>query len=117
MQNNKILVVEDSKTISNILKTKLTEFGYEVDKAYTLKEAKNLITTEKYMLILLDLHLPDGEGYELIDDILDITNTKVIVLTSDNEEQLREELFRYGILDYIIKDKNFAAIVSARLYP
>ncbi len=107
MQNNKILVVEDSKTISNVLKTKLTEFGYEVDKAYTLKEAKNLITTEKYMLILLDLHLPDGEGYELIDDILDITNTKVIVLTSDNEEQLREELFRYGILDYIIKDKNF----------
>ncbi len=107
MQNNKILVVEDSKMISNVLKTKLKQFGYEVDRSYNLKEAKELIIQKEYMLILLDLHLPDGEGYELIEDIHDITNTKVIVLTSDNEEQLREELFRYGILDYIIKDKNF----------
>ena len=107
MQNNKILVVEDSKTISNVLKTELEEFGYEVDRSYSLKEAKNLILKNIYMLILLDLHLPDGEGYELINDIQDVTNTKVIVLTSSNEEQLREELFRYGILDYIIKDKNF----------
>ncbi len=107
MQNNKILVVEDSKTISNVLKTKLEEFGYEVEQSHTLKEAKDNIEKKEYMLILLDLHLPDGEGYELIDDIKDITNTKVIVLTSNNEEQLREELFRYGILDYIIKDKNF----------
>ena len=107
MQNNKILVVEDSKTISNVLKSKLIEFGYEVDASYSLKEAKKLIIQKEYMLILLDLHLPDGEGYELIDDIHDVTNTKVIVLTSTNEEQLREELFRYGILDYIIKDKNF----------
>ena len=107
MDNNRILIVEDSKMISNILKTKLEEFGYKTDRSFTLKEAKNLIQENEYMLILLDLHLPDGEGYELIDDIHDITNTKVIVLTSINEEQLREELFRYGILDYIIKDKNF----------
>ena len=104
---NRILVVEDSKMINNLLKTKLEEFGYKVEQSYTLKDAKELISKNEYMLILLDLHLPDGEGYELIDSINDITNTKVIVLTSTNEEQLREELFRYGIVDYIIKDKNF----------
>jgi len=107
MQNNKILIVEDSKMISKIIKSKLEEFGYAPDSCYTLKNAKEFIEKNKYMLILLDLHLPDGEGYELIDDIHNITNTKVIVLTSTNEEQLREELFRYGIVDYIIKDKNF----------
>ena len=104
---DKILIVEDSKMISNVLKTKLEEFGYKTDRSYTINDARKLIQENEYMLILLDLHLPDGEGYELIDDIHDITNTKVIVLTSINEEQLREELFRYGILDYIVKDKNF----------
>jgi len=107
MQNSKILVVEDSKMVNQILTSKLEEFGYEVDSCYTIKSAKESLEKNNYTLVLLDLYLPDGVGYELINDIHDITDTKVIVLTSTEEEQLREELFKYGIVDYIIKDKNF----------
>ncbi|SFV51825.1 PUTATIVE TWO-COMPONENT SENSOR [hydrothermal vent metagenome] len=107
MKNNKILIVEDSKTISRVLQTKLEEFGYDLDLAYTLKEARVFLETNEYMAVLLDIHLPDGEGYELVDNINSTATTKIIVLTVSNEAQLREELFKYGIVDYIIKDKNF----------
>ncbi len=101
-----VLVVEDSKTINKIIKNKLSSMGLNVDTAYTLSEAEKLIGEKGYELIILDLHLPDGEGSELIMDLQALTKAKVIVLTSTKDETLREELFRHGILDYIVKDTN-----------
>jgi DNA-binding response OmpR family regulator len=101
-----ILVVEDSKTINNIIKKELRSLGYGIAQAFTFKQARKHLNTKKFQLIILDLHLPDGEGSELIAHIQSLTKTKVIVLTSSQDEDLREELFQYGILDYIIKDAN-----------
>ena len=102
----KILVIEDSKTINNIISKELSVLGFEVSQAFKLAEAKDFLAKEIYNLIILDLHLPDGEGSELIANIQSLTKTKVVVLTSSQDSDLREELFQYGILDYIIKDKN-----------
>ncbi|UCN00247.1 response regulator [Sulfurimonas sp. SWIR-19] len=107
-----ILVIEDSRTINNIIKKELTLLGFEVSQAHTLAEAKEFLTTLKFQLIILDLHLPDGEGSELIAHIQSLTKTKVIILTSSQDADLREELFQYGILDYIIKDTNFLYSIS-----
>jgi len=101
-----ILVIEDSHTMNNIISKELRNLDFEVSQALTLAEAKEFLTQKKYQLIILDLHLPDGEGSELIANIQSLTKTKVVVLTSSQDEDLREELFSYGILDYIIKDKN-----------
>ncbi|WP_051654727.1 response regulator [Persephonella sp. IF05-L8] len=101
-----ILVVEDSKTMNNIISKKLNDLGFAVHNAFSLKEADRYLSHNKYDLIILDLHLPDGEGSDLIMDIRSITDTKIIVLTSLKDEYLRDELFKYGILDYIVKDKN-----------
>ena len=101
-----ILVIEDSKIINNIIKKELTKLGFKISQAFTLKEAKENLEKKKFQLIILDLHLPDGEGSELIANIQSLTKTKVVVLTSSQDAELREELFQYGILDYIIKDKN-----------
>ena len=102
-----ILIIEDSKTINNILKKELTLLGFNITQAFTLKEAKEALSKIKFQLIILDLHLPDGEGSELIANIQSLTKTKVVVLTSSQDAELREELFQYGILDYIVKDTNF----------
>jgi len=107
-----ILVIEDSKTISNIIKKELLHFNFEVSQAYTLQDAKDFLAKKNYQLIILDLHLPDGEGSELIANIQSLTKTKVVVLTSSQDDDLREELFSYGILDYIIKDKNLLYSIS-----
>jgi len=101
-----ILVIEDSKIINNIVAKELRRFKFEVDQAHTLQAAREFLADDKYQLIVLDLHLPDGEGSELIANIQSLTKTKVVVLTSSQDEDLREELFQYGILDYIIKDRN-----------
>ena len=101
-----ILVIEDSKIINNIIKKELTKLGFNISQAFTLQEAKENIQEKKFQLIILDLHLPDGEGSELIANIQSLTKTKVVVLTSSQDTELREELFQYGILDYLVKDKN-----------
>jgi DNA-binding response OmpR family regulator len=103
-----ILVIEDSKTMNNIIKSELDKMEYNITQAWTFADAKLALSKKTYDLIILDLHLPDGEGFELIANIQSLTKTKVIVLTSNNDSELREELFEYGILDYIIKDQNLA---------
>jgi len=101
-----ILVVEDSKTFNKIISMKLKDFSENIDSAYTLQTALESLEQKKYDLIILDLHLPDGEGLDLIYEIKSLTETKIIVLTAMQDENLREELFRCGVLDYIVKDSN-----------
>jgi len=103
---NNILIIEDSKPINKIIAKKISKKGYNVSQAFTLKEAQNFLKEREFDLIILDLHLPDGEGIELLANIQSLTKTKVVVLTSSQDEELRDELFQCGILDYIIKDKN-----------
>jgi len=101
-----ILIVEDSKIINKALTKKLQSLGYEVESVFTFKEAKEKLQQKKYDLIVLDLHLPDGEGRDLIESVHSLTDTKIVVMTTSTDEELREELFELGIIDYIIKDKN-----------
>jgi DNA-binding response OmpR family regulator len=107
-----ILVIEDSNTLNNIIKKELTKLDFDVSQAFTLAKAKQFLNTHSYELIILDLHLPDGEGSELIANIQSLCDTKVVVLTSSQDNDLREELFQYGILDYIIKDANLLYSIS-----
>ena len=102
----KILIIEDSKMLNNLLKKELSSLGFDVTQSYTLKESWKYLENNSYDLIILDLHLPDGEGIELLDELHSMSDAKVVVLSSIDDKYLREELFRYGILDYIIKDKN-----------
>ena len=101
-----VLIVEDSKFISNIVKKELLAEGHKVDQAFTLAMADEFLQQKRYDLIILDLHLPDGEGIDLLVDMKFATDSKIIVLTSDADAMVRNELFNYGILDYIIKDEN-----------
>ncbi len=102
----KIAVIEDSKTINKMIKLELQKHNHEISSAYTLKEAQELFKKNHFELIILDLHLPDAEGSELIAQIQTSCKAKIIVLTAYQRDDLREELFAYGVLDYIIKDAN-----------
>ncbi|MDD2698772.1 MAG: hybrid sensor histidine kinase/response regulator [Arcobacteraceae bacterium] len=108
----KILIVEDSKVVNNIVANELKLLGYSCTQVYNFISAVEILNKNKYDLIILDLHLPDGEGYELIHNIQSLSDTKVVILTGNTEKQLREELFHHGILDYIIKDKNLSYAIQ-----
>ncbi len=107
-----ILIVEDSKVVNNLVTNELINLGYSCHQAFNFKAAEEFLADKKYDLIILDLHLPDGEGYELIEKVQNLTNTKVVILTGNTEKQLREELFHHGILDYIIKDKSLSYAIT-----
>jgi CheY-like chemotaxis protein len=108
----KILIVEDSTFVNNVIRDELHQLKYTCEQAFDFQSAELLLGQNQYDLIILDLHLPDGDGYELIDKIHNLTDTKVVVLTGNSEKQLREELFHYGILDYIIKDQHLSFAIK-----
>jgi DNA-binding response OmpR family regulator len=104
----RLLIVEDSKMSNNLIKNKLSKYFKKIDQAFSLSEAEKFLNENQYDLIILDLHLPDGEGIELVEAVHSFVDTRIVVLTSETDISLREELFKYGIIDYIIKDSNFA---------
>lgn len=101
-----ILIVEDSKSLNNVLYNHFKNLSYECTGVETLQEAYNILENTKIDYIMLDINLPDGLGYELIKKY-EHSQTKIFVLTSEKDEQLRELSFQKGVIDYLIKDKNF----------
>ncbi len=110
----KILIVEDSEFMSKIIATKLSAYEeYELQQAFTFGEAIEKLENDSFDFIILDLNLPDAYGDELLDEVKGITKAKVIVLTSEIDIQIRESLFKKGILDYLIKDKEFSSSITS----
>ncbi|HRF56956.1 MAG TPA: response regulator [Campylobacterales bacterium] len=111
-----MLIVEDSKTINNFLKNSFESFGYSCYQAFTLKEALSLASGIEFDFITLDLHLPDGEGDELLESLSKKTSSKIIVLTAITDKDRRDLLFRNGVFDYFDKEalskKTVSDIVS-----
>lgn len=98
----RILVVEDEKPISNFIKLSLKQAGYHSDCAYDGPEALEKLEKGQYDLILLDVMLPQIDGFELMDFITPL-NIPVIFLTAKNSVQDRVKGLRMGAEDYIVK--------------
>jgi len=100
----KILVVDDEESIRWVLKTLLDKKGYEVRTAENGKSALKSVSSEKFSVILLDLNLPDINGFEVLEKI-NKRNTKssIIVITAQNSGKNAIEAMRLGAYDYISK--------------
>ena len=106
-ENFNILIVEDSRVINNTLTSRLREHNFNCFQSYDLAKAREILQENEITLVILDLHLPDGEGEDLIDEIKEANkDTKIVIFTSENDLLRRDELFRLGILDYLLKGKN-----------
>ena len=99
---NRILVVEDEKSIAEMIKLCLTKNGYHCETANNGIVASELIEKYRYDLILLDIMLPDMDGFELIEYIKQF-NIPVIFVTAKNAVTDRVKGLRLGAEDYIIK--------------
>ena len=100
---DKILIIEDSKLFNNHLKKSLKSFTKEIIQAYSFKEGEEILENEDFDYIFLDLILPDGEGDELVEALPKKIRNKTIILTSDEDVERREYLFKLGILEYFSK--------------
>lgn len=98
----KILIVEDEKAISNLIKLSLKKTGYSCHQAYDGMEAIDMIDKTPYDLILLDIMLPEIDGFEVMEYIKPL-EIPTIFLTAKNEVNDRVKGLRMGAEDYIIK--------------
>ena len=98
----KILVVEDEKPINDLIEMNLTEAGYECTCAYDGMTAANILEKERFDLVLLDIMLPEVDGYELLEYIKPM-EIPVIFLTAKGSVEDRVKGLRLGADDYLVK--------------
>lgn len=98
----RILIVEDEKPISNLIRISLKNAGYFCDTAGDGAEAADKIDSGRYDLILLDVMLPEIDGFELMEYIRPL-EIPVIFLTAKNAVKDRVKGLKMGAEDYIVK--------------
>lgn len=98
-----ILLIEDNLTIAKGLAYTFSQNNYQIIAKTNIKEAKNYLENNLPNLIILDVMLPDGNGFTFFQDYLQNKNIPVIFLTArDDEDEIASSLMN-GAEDYLIK--------------
>ena len=109
----KILVVEDELKTGDYLKQGLTESGFSVDLVRTGLDGHHLARTGTYDLIILDVMLPDIDGWKIISAIREAKdNTPVLFLTARDSIEDRVKGLELGADDYLVKPFAFAELLA-----
>lgn len=103
---NKVLVVDDEKLIVKGIKFNLEQDGMEVDVAYDGKEALDLARKKEYDIILLDVMLPEMDGFEVCQQIRAESDVPIIMLTAKDDDMDKILGLEYGADDYVTKPFN-----------
>ncbi|EPZ57385.1 response regulator [[Clostridium] sordellii ATCC 9714] len=81
-----VLMIEDDSTIAFGVKYALEQEGFNIDICKDLESGRQNINNKEYNIILLDVMLPDGNGYEFCKEIRQTLDTPIIFLTACDEE-------------------------------
>jgi len=111
-QNYLILVVDDEQRMVRFIRLNLEHDGFRVISAFTGSEAVDLVRNELPNLVLLDIMLPDIDGFEVLRRIRQISSIPVIMLTAKGEEDDRVRGLEGGADDYVTKPFSPRELVS-----
>jgi len=99
-----ILVVEDDKANALLIEKLLKKEKYSVDIASNAKEALEFIDKALYNLIILDWNLPDGSGYEILQETRDLLiDSQILMLSANSDIEYRVKALDAGADDYLCK--------------
>lgn len=98
-----ILLIEDNQTITKGLTYTFSNTNYNLVSASSIEEAKQILTNKIPKLILLDVTLPDGNGFDLYEEKIKILNIPTIFLTAKDTEDDIVKGLELGAVDYITK--------------
>jgi len=108
MAQKRILIVDDEKLVRWTLTQKCTEFGYFSIEASSGEEALRMLQAEQVDAILLDVHLPDLTGIEVLEKLKNAGETRsVIMMTADPQLDDVKAALRLGAYDFVSKPINF----------
>ena len=111
--NMKILIVEDDRSIRNVLKMGLESEGYIVDEAEDGESGSYLARINPYGLIILDIVMPKKSGTEVCRELREYNiDTPILMLTSKSDVLTKIQLLNIGADDYITKPFSFEELIA-----
>ncbi|NLA69429.1 MAG: response regulator transcription factor [Clostridiales bacterium] len=108
----KILIVEDEKNISRLIKMNLDAGGYQAIEASTCTNAITIFQTHNPDLVILDLGLPDMDGSRFIKEARHTSSVPIIVLSARTEESEKVHALDLGANDYVTKPFSSAELLA-----
>lgn len=111
----KILIVDDSNTNVVLLEAILNSRGYDIQTAYNVNEAQEMLSRERPALILLDLLMPRVSGYQFLDRLKKDTQYRdipVIVVSAVADAPNIRKTFELGAVDYIEKPVDIKLLLA-----
>lgn len=108
----RILVVEDEPKAGDYLRSGLTESGYVVDLACNGVDGLHMATEMQYDLVVLDVMLPEMNGWQVLQRLRETSDTPVLFLTARGELEDRLKGLDLGADDYLVKPFSFAELVA-----
>lgn len=115
---NPILIVDDEERIRHLVRMYLEHEGYQVDEAEDGREAMDKVESQEYSLLILDLMMPEVDGWKVCKEIREKSDIPIIMLTARGEEFDRVLGLELGADDYLVKPfstKELVARVKALL--
>ena len=112
IERRRILVVDDEERMVRFIRMNLEHDGFQVGEAFNGKQAIQKIRDFTPDLILLDVMMPDIDGFEVLETVRDFSNVPIIMLTAKGEEDDRVRGLEHGADDYITKPFSPRELVS-----
>lgn len=115
-EKNKILIIEDEKTLMNLIYSKLEKDGYQVIKAFDGEEGLKKIKSDRPDLVLLDIVMPKMNGYEVLGKIREEgLRVPVIIISNSGQPVEIEKTRELGAVDFLIKTQFEPAELSKKV--
>mgnify|MGYP005760616615 CR=1 FL=1 len=108
----KILIVEDDRFIQNALGELLRVSGYEVIQAFDGVEGIAEFKKQEIDLILLDIMMPEKDGYDVCKEVRGVSQVPIIILTALDEEEAEVKCFDLKADDYIVKPYSVRVVLK-----
>ena len=102
----KVLLVEDDRFVSSMLKSRLEHDGFVVDQAFDGEEGVQKMRTVRPDLVILDIILPKMSGFEVLEHVVgdsELSNTPIMVVSNLGQETDVEKARSLGAVDYYVK--------------
>ncbi len=103
MRKIKILLIEDDEDAAALICEYLEVNGFEMTAVFTVSDGLSHLNNDTFDLLILDLNLPDFDGYEVLRNIKDRIAVPVIIVSAYNDKNAKLMAFRYGASDYMVK--------------
>ena len=112
LERRRILVVDDEERMVRFIRMNLEHDGFQVSEAFNGKEAIQKIRDVTPDLILLDVMMPDIDGFDVLETVREVSQVPVIMLTAKGEEDDRVRGLELGADDYVTKPFSPRELVS-----